>query len=289
MDTIKQGSRGNSVKAWQKIIGVSADGIFGSGTAAKTKSWQSAHGISPDGVVGPQTWAAATVENAAQTVTSTSSSDATIKQGSKGTSVKKWQGIIGVPADGIFGAKTTAATKTWQLAHGITPDGVVGPVSWSTANAVQTVSAAVPSIAQAIPAITQAVQAAYADPASVTISPAMVPSITPSVQSSYQAAPSIASILPPVSAAAQDSSAYYSKPAEVPSLVSPDYQLPEEPSGSANVQVPGLGNVSLQTQSQTAIDTAAEDKKKLYLYGGIGAGILLLGGMYMYSQKSSRR
>jgi len=56
---IAQGSSGSDVALWQKIIGVTADGSFGSGTAAATKSWQTAHGLNPDGVVGPNTWAKA--------------------------------------------------------------------------------------------------------------------------------------------------------------------------------------------------------------------------------------
>lgn len=57
--TIKQGSKGSDVVAWQKIIGVTADGNFGSGTAAATKTFQTKHGLTADGVVGPKTWSAA--------------------------------------------------------------------------------------------------------------------------------------------------------------------------------------------------------------------------------------
>jgi|WetSurMetagenome_2_1015567.scaffolds.fasta_scaffold16117_6 hypothetical protein len=45
---------------------------------------------------------------------------------------KKWQLIVGVTADGVFGPLTETATKKWQSAHGINPDGVVGPETWST-------------------------------------------------------------------------------------------------------------------------------------------------------------
>lgn len=66
-------------------------------------------------------------------VPASSVTHATIKAGSKGADVIAWQQIIGVKADGIFGAGTTAATKTWQTKHGLTADGVVGPKSWSAA------------------------------------------------------------------------------------------------------------------------------------------------------------
>lgn len=57
--TIKQGSKGVDVIAWQQIIGVAADGNFGSGTVTATKAWQSKHGLTADGTVGPKTWSAA--------------------------------------------------------------------------------------------------------------------------------------------------------------------------------------------------------------------------------------
>lgn len=57
--TIKAGSKGPDVVAWQQIIGVKADGVFGSGTTAATKAYQTKHGLTADGVVGPKTWSAA--------------------------------------------------------------------------------------------------------------------------------------------------------------------------------------------------------------------------------------
>lgn len=58
MKTIKKGSKGNAVKVWQIIIGVAADGIFGSGTESATKIWQSKHGLTADGIVGKMSWKA---------------------------------------------------------------------------------------------------------------------------------------------------------------------------------------------------------------------------------------
>lgn len=57
----------------------------------------------------------------------------TLRQGSKGAAVSKWQAIIGVKADGNFGPGTKSATATWQKSHGLTPDGVVGAASWAAA------------------------------------------------------------------------------------------------------------------------------------------------------------
>ena len=56
MKIIKKGSKGNAVKVWQIIIGVTADGNFGSGTEIATKTWQKKHGLAADGIVGKVSW-----------------------------------------------------------------------------------------------------------------------------------------------------------------------------------------------------------------------------------------
>lgn len=63
----------------------------------------------------------------------------TIKKGSRGAAVSKWQGILGIAVDGNFGAGTDTATRAWQTAHGITADGIVGPATWAKVG-VKTVS-----------------------------------------------------------------------------------------------------------------------------------------------------
>ncbi|MER5428512.1 peptidoglycan-binding protein [Streptomyces sp. NPDC002588] len=60
--TVRTGSRGNAVKAAQRQLtdngyALTADGVFGSGTAAKVKAFQRAKGLTVDGVVGTNTWA----------------------------------------------------------------------------------------------------------------------------------------------------------------------------------------------------------------------------------------
>lgn len=54
----------------------------------------------------------------------------TIKKGCKSKAVKIWQIIIGVEADGIFGANTERKTIEWQAQHGLTKDGIVGSKTW---------------------------------------------------------------------------------------------------------------------------------------------------------------
>lgn len=56
MVVIKKGSKSKAVKVWQIIIGVTADGKFGSGTEQTTRNWQKNHGLTADGIVGPKSW-----------------------------------------------------------------------------------------------------------------------------------------------------------------------------------------------------------------------------------------
>tara|TARA_R110000851_G_scaffold287988_2_gene442059 strand:+ start:146 stop:1030 length:885 start_codon:yes stop_codon:yes gene_type:complete len=63
---LKKGSRGEDVKVLQQFLGLTADGIFGSGTEASVKNWQVTNGLVADGIVGPKTWdsmGAATTDN----------------------------------------------------------------------------------------------------------------------------------------------------------------------------------------------------------------------------------
>ncbi len=53
---LKKGSRGSEVKQLQTFLGLSADGIFGSGTEAAVKKWQTENGLVADGIVGSKTW-----------------------------------------------------------------------------------------------------------------------------------------------------------------------------------------------------------------------------------------
>lgn len=57
----------------------------------------------------------------------------TIREGSTGEDVKKWQSIIGTTPDGIFGPNTKAITIEWQLKNKLVGDGVVGPATWGLA------------------------------------------------------------------------------------------------------------------------------------------------------------
>lgn len=152
MPTIRQGSTGDAVVAWQKIIGVTADGQFGPQTTAATKAFQQKKGLVADGIVGPQSWLAglgsvitAPVTPGAPPSLPTSTPPPVtatpvltgampiIKRGSTGAPVKTWQAFLGIAVDGIFGPDTEAKTRTYQAQNGLVADGIVGPNTWAKA------------------------------------------------------------------------------------------------------------------------------------------------------------
>lgn len=60
---------------------------------------------------------------------------ATIRRGSTGPDVLRWQGLLTAagftaPRSGSFDEPTDSATRAWQKAKGLAVDGVVGPASW---------------------------------------------------------------------------------------------------------------------------------------------------------------
>lgn len=60
--TIKKGSTGADVSAWQKIIGVKVTGDFDDATKSATIAWQREKGLDADGIVGPNTWGSVKAE-----------------------------------------------------------------------------------------------------------------------------------------------------------------------------------------------------------------------------------
>lgn len=72
----------------------------------------------------------------------------TLRRGTSGEDVKVWQGFLASrghdpgPIDGVFGAKTEAATKAFQIAAGpgVTPDGVAGPQTFAAARGLPLVA-----------------------------------------------------------------------------------------------------------------------------------------------------
>lgn len=55
-----------------------------------------------------------------------------LKRGSSGPAVRALQEILGVDADGVFGADTEAAVKEHQQSEGLGADGIAGPDTLAT-------------------------------------------------------------------------------------------------------------------------------------------------------------
>jgi hypothetical protein len=55
----------------------------------------------------------------------------TIRRGDTGELVKRLQRVLGIEADGVFGATTEAAVRSHQRERGLVPDGIIGPKTWA--------------------------------------------------------------------------------------------------------------------------------------------------------------
>lgn len=71
--TLRMGSRGEAVKAVQRIAGATPDGVFGPKTQAAVKRYQAGKGLVADGIVGPITSRAMGLSYSASRTTSTAS------------------------------------------------------------------------------------------------------------------------------------------------------------------------------------------------------------------------
>jgi peptidoglycan hydrolase-like protein with peptidoglycan-binding domain len=169
--TLSLAMKGDDVKAWQQILGlttapITADGLFGAVTNITTKKYQTNHGLTADGLVGPLTKASvlgtavtAPASVPAPAPVATTSSARLLKLTSPnmtGSDVKSWQQVLidsgyAMTADGIFGSKTDAATRDWQSKHGLTADGIVGPATRAKIGTAPNAPLAVPATPSAQP------------------------------------------------------------------------------------------------------------------------------------------
>ncbi len=53
-ETVRVGSKGETVKRVQAALGLTADGSFGPGTEKAVKAWQTKNGLTADGIMGPK-------------------------------------------------------------------------------------------------------------------------------------------------------------------------------------------------------------------------------------------
>jgi peptidoglycan hydrolase-like protein with peptidoglycan-binding domain len=144
--TLRKGSTGSAVKALQKALGVTADGIFGPKTEAAVKVFQTRRNLPANGVVAAATWAAlmgtstpaSTTTSRASTTTTTrvttpytSLMGTVLRSGSKGSAVRTLQRALGgLAVDGAYGPRTAAAVKAFQKSHRLSVTGVTDRKVW---------------------------------------------------------------------------------------------------------------------------------------------------------------
>jgi len=148
-----------AVKRLQAALRLPADGEFGPQTEAAVRRLQARAGLAVDGVVGPETWKAIHVsgeetlapsaEALPEAPAGVGSPEAAGSEGATGSnggtpattpaaggqdggsSIRRLQAALHLPADGEFGPETEAAIQRLQARHGLSTDGVVGPATWS--------------------------------------------------------------------------------------------------------------------------------------------------------------
>jgi len=159
---IRVGDRGESVRQIQACLNrvglrhpsiqrLNEDGIFGPRTFDAVVAFQRIFGLSPDGVVGPLTWARLREECSAGSGGGGNGGDGSggvmppfpgtnLQVGSRGESVRQVQHCLNhvsqpcsrqLREDGVFGPLTQAAVITFQRIFELTPNGIVGPVTWA--------------------------------------------------------------------------------------------------------------------------------------------------------------
>ncbi len=161
---IRQGNRGSNVLQLQFLLNYISqfyptidapvqDSVFGADTTTAVKTFQRLFGLTADGIVGPATWnklyqVYRTAQG--QTLTTPDNNPTTptpwpgvyLRQGSRGENVVTLQNFLNIarrtyaqiPAltvDGIFGANTNTAVRNFQQAAGLSVDGIVGPATWN--------------------------------------------------------------------------------------------------------------------------------------------------------------
>lgn len=151
---LRVGSRGEDVRIMQSYLsaiskvfpvvpGLTADGVFGTGTQSSVIAFQRFFGLTPDGVIGQNTWnkIVSTYNHLPQVYTPTypgtalrvgsSGNNVTIMQKYLNSIAARYPSIPTVVADGIFGTRTEDAVKAFQRYFGLTADGVIGASTWN--------------------------------------------------------------------------------------------------------------------------------------------------------------
>ncbi|WP_157074526.1 peptidoglycan-binding protein [Janibacter corallicola] len=133
--TLREGSRGPDVQLAQRVIGVTADGVFGPDTKAALREWQGEHGLTRTGVLDDDTWNRMVAEGEVSARGEDDGGiakyfDTSVRLGSTGEAVKALQRELGVTVDGVFGRRTDKAVRDLQRSKSLRADGVVTANVW---------------------------------------------------------------------------------------------------------------------------------------------------------------
>jgi len=149
--TLRQGDKSDAVKSMQQqlialgYLKTEATGYYGSATVSAVKAFQKYLGLSADGIAGSKTLTAinnaangiSTATETGKTTAAAATASATIKasslkKGDEGEDVTTLQqqlialGYLKTAATGFFGAATKTAVQKFQKDAGLTADGVAG-------------------------------------------------------------------------------------------------------------------------------------------------------------------
>jgi peptidoglycan hydrolase-like protein with peptidoglycan-binding domain len=136
-------------QTYTSIPKLSTDGIYGSGTEAAVKEYQRIFGLTSDGIIGPTTWNSivTTYNNLKDKVpnpnTGTNYPGVILKEGSRGASVTLMQEYLNfisntytsipkLTVDGIYGYRMANAVRIYQGLFGLSNDGQIGPLTWNS-------------------------------------------------------------------------------------------------------------------------------------------------------------
>ncbi len=135
--TIRLGSRGDAVKALQRVLGgLVVDGDFGPATDSVVRRYQMAKGLPVNGIVGPSVWQVLMggpvtppppppPPQPTYDTEFTAYKAVVLKVGSSGAAVRLVQSRIGgLVVDGDYGSQTAAAVTAYRKANGL-PNGTI--------------------------------------------------------------------------------------------------------------------------------------------------------------------